>query len=140
MTRWTRAHAAAVLCFLAFGGATGRAREPWVILKECRLEENDSNDADSFHVKVGRKDYIFRLYFADAPETDASFPERVAEQAKYFGATVQQTVQLGSLAKKFTNEKLAQPFDARPLKSADDLRNVKGIGAKTSEKIRTFFL
>lgn len=31
-------------------------------------------------------------------------------------------------------------IDARPFKSADDLRNVNGIGPKTYEKIRASFL
>ncbi|MGI9172962.1 MAG: helix-hairpin-helix domain-containing protein [Chthoniobacterales bacterium] len=87
-----------------------RAGEAWAEWKDCRLEENDSNDGDSFHVKAGRREYIVRLYFVDAPETDAGFPERVAEQGKYFGLTPAQAVQLGELAKKFADEKLARPF------------------------------
>ena len=49
----------------------------------------------------------------DAAETDAGFPERVAEQAKYFGVTPAQALQLGILAKKFTRQKLAAPFTVR---------------------------
>lgn len=89
------------------------ARQAWVVLKDCRLDADESNDADSFHIKVGRKEYIFRLYFVDAPETDSGFPDRVEEQGKYFGITPAQTLQLGALAKKFTKEKLAQPFTVR---------------------------
>ncbi|MFN2509469.1 MAG: hypothetical protein ABR589_11940, partial [Chthoniobacterales bacterium] len=70
-----------------------QAREPWVVMKDCRLESDESNDADSFHIKAGGKKYIFRLYFVDAPETDAGFPERVEEQAKYFGITSAQALQ-----------------------------------------------
>ncbi len=58
-------------------------------------------------------EYIFRLYFVDAPETDASFPERVAEQAAYFKLSIPQTLQLGEYAKKFVEEKLRQPFTVR---------------------------
>jgi DNA uptake protein ComE-like DNA-binding protein len=89
------------------------AREAWVELKNCRLDANEANDADSFHVTTGGKEYIFRLYFVDAAETDAGFPERVAEQAKYFGLTTQQTIQLGELARTFTKQKLAAPFTVR---------------------------
>lgn len=98
-------------CVLAVGAV--EAREPWVVLKDCRLLPNESNDGDSFHVKAGNKEYIFRLYFADAPETDDEFADRVAEQAKYFGVTVPQVVQLGGFAKKFADEKLARPFTVR---------------------------
>ena len=90
------------------------AREStWVELRNCRLDADASNDADSFHVKADGKEYIFRLYFVDAAETDAGFPERVAEQAKYFGVTPAQAVQLGGLAQKFTRQKLATPFTVR---------------------------
>ena len=82
-------------------------------LTNCRLARNESNDADSFHVKAGAKEYIFRLYFVDAAETDDSFPERVEEQGKYFRLTSAQAVQLGKLAQQFTKEKLAQPFTVR---------------------------
>lgn len=117
MRRWRKSHAAALaVCLLLFGSACAQARGPWVVLNDCLLVDNPSNDADSFHVRAGRKEYIFRLYFADAPETDASFPERVAEQAKYFGITRQQTVQLGSFAEKFTQQKLARSFTVRTCK------------------------
>ena len=90
-----------------------QAREPWVVLKDCRLLRNQSADADSFHVKAAGKEYIFRLYFVDAPETDMSFADRVREQAQYFGLTPDQTITLGEYAKRFTTEKLAQPFTVR---------------------------
>lgn len=90
------------------------------MLQDCRYAPNDSNDGDSFHVSAkgpgGRaraRDYVFRLYFVDAPETDASFPERVQNQAAYFKLTPAQTLQLGGYAKKFVEEKLAQPFTVR---------------------------
>lgn len=83
------------------------------MIKNCQEINNDSNDGDSFHVRAAGKEYIFRLYFVDAPETDASFPSRVDEQAKYFNLTTPQTLQLGEIAKRFTNEKLARPFTVR---------------------------
>ena len=106
--RATLAAAAWLLCIF-----TAEAREPWVVLKDCRLLRKDSADADSFHVKAAGKDYIFRLYFVDAPETDMSFGDRVRDQAQYFGLTSQQTITLGEYAKRFTREKLAQPFTVR---------------------------
>lgn len=92
---------------------SAEARGPWIELKNCRLSANEANDADSIHVKAGAKEYIFRLYFVDAPETDAGFPERVAEQGKYFGIRPDQAIQLGNYAKNFTKQKLAAPFTVR---------------------------
>ena len=102
---------AAIAWLLCSFGA--EAREPWVVLKDCRLLRTESADADSFHVNAAGKEYIFRLYFVDAPETDMSFAVRVGEQAKYFGLTPEQTITLGELAKRFTREKLGQPFTVR---------------------------
>lgn len=89
------------------------ARQPWVVLKNCRLERDDSNDADSFHVKAGGKEYVLRLYFVDAAETEADFPERIKEQGKYFRLNVRQTLQLGAYAKRFTKEKMTTGFTVR---------------------------
>ncbi len=89
------------------------AKGPWVVLEDCRFVANEANDADSFHVTAAGKEYIFRLYFVDAPETDASFPARVAEQAKYFELTTAQTLQLGDFARRFAKEKLTPPFTLR---------------------------
>jgi competence protein ComEA len=94
-------------------GLAAEAREPWVVLNDCRLLRNEAADADSFHVKAAGKEYIFRLYFVDAPETDMSIEDRVREQAQYFGLTPDQTITLGEYAKRFTKEKLSQPFTVR---------------------------
>ena len=56
---------------------------------------------------------IFRLYFVDAPETDAGFPERTDEQAKYFGINVPLALKVGDAAKEFTRKQLQQPFTVR---------------------------
>jgi len=90
-----------------------RARDQskdWIVLKDCRLIPNPANDGDSFHVSAGKKEYLFRLYFVDAPETDEMTPRRLIEQAKYFGITVPQAIEVGRAAKDFTQEKLTQPF------------------------------
>ena len=82
----------------------------WVVLENCRLITNPANDGDSFHVSVGAKEYLFRLYWVDAPETDARNPGRLIEQGKYFGITVPQAIEVGQAAKEFIQEKLSQPF------------------------------
>src|SRR6266496_2825923 len=90
-----------------------RARDQsrdWIVLKGCRLIPNPANDGDSFHVSDGDKEYLFRLYLVDAPETDEMTPRRLIEQAKYFSITVPQAIEVGRAAKDFTQEKLSQPF------------------------------
>ena len=82
----------------------------WIVLKNCRLIPNPANDGDSFHVVAGGKEYLFRLYFVDAPETDEMTPRRLIEQAKYFNITVPQAIEAGQTAKDFTQKKLSQPF------------------------------
>jgi len=98
--------AAVLLC------ATGYldARDDWTVLENCRFISNPADDGDSFHVSAGAKEYIFRLYLADAPETDEMNPVRIAEQAKYFAISAPQVIEVGQAAKEFTREKLSQPF------------------------------
>jgi len=99
----------AALGLLALTAACAGA-ERWSVLTDCRLIPNDSNDGDSFHVKAGRRHYILRLYFVDAPETDDSYPERVKEQAEYWDVTSQRAVSLGKKARAFAARFLADGF------------------------------
>ena len=46
----------------------------------------------------------------DAPETDAANPARLIEQAKHFGITVPQVIEVGEEAKSFVRNKLSAPF------------------------------
>jgi DNA uptake protein ComE-like DNA-binding protein len=86
------------------------AEKDWVKLEHCHLVPDPANDGDSFHVRANEKEYIFRLYLVDAPETDAADPVRLIEQAKYFGISVPQVIELGEAAKLFVRQKLAEPF------------------------------
>jgi len=88
----------------------GARGEDWITLENCRLVPNEANDGDSFHVSVNDKEYIFRLYLVDAPETDAANPARLIEQAKHFGITVPQVIEVGEEAKSFVRNKLSAPF------------------------------
>ena len=87
-----------------------RESKDWIVLENCRFILNPADDGDSFHVSVGAREYIFRLYLVDAPETDALTPARLVEQAKYFEITVPQAIEVGEAAKDFTRQKLSQPF------------------------------
>src|SRR5439155_372289 len=62
-----------------------RESKDWIILENCRLISNRANDGDSFHASAGAREYIFRLYMVDAPETDEMNPARLVEQAKIGG-------------------------------------------------------
>lgn len=93
--------------------ATAGATEPWRTFQDCHYLPNEANDGDSFHVRAEGKEYIFRLYFVDTPETDESIPARVKQQAKYFHVTTPQTLQVGMEAERFTRQKLARPFTVR---------------------------
>ena len=107
-TRW-------LLILISSGLATAPclASAPWVTLQGGHYLIKRPNDGDSFHVSVEGHEYIFRLYFVDAPETSAEFRDRVEEQARYFGVTVDQVLQVGELAKQFTREKLTDSFLVR---------------------------
>ena len=85
----------------------------WKTFKDCRYLPNAANDGDSFHVRARGKEYIFRLYFVDAPETDDSIPDRLTEQAKYFRVATAEALEIGHEAERFTQEMLAQPFTVR---------------------------
>ena len=99
--------------FVFLFAASVVASEPWVTLKDCHYLPNSANDGDSFHVRTGNKDYIFRLYFVDAPETDLSIRGRIKTQVKYFHITVPQALQIGIEAERFTRQKLVSPFTVR---------------------------
>lgn len=78
----------------------------WQQLENCKFLPNKGNDGDSFHVMCD-KEYLFRLYFVDTPESEVSLPERIAEQASYFKITSPESIQLGKDAKLFTENLLS---------------------------------
>lgn len=86
------------------------AAEQWRTYNHCRLIPNEANDGDSFHAFVNGKERILRLYFVDCPETDESFPERVAEQAAHFGITKTEAIAIGKKAAHFTTQQLKEEF------------------------------
>ena len=102
--------AVAVLWISAVDLCAREGTKDWVVLENCRLITNLANDGDSFHVSVGPNEYLFRLYFVDAPETDEMTPRRLVDQAKYFAITVPQAIEVGRAAKEFTRQKLSGSF------------------------------
>jgi endonuclease YncB( thermonuclease family) len=105
----------ATLLMLAFCMPGPRKMGPpaqgWERLEQCRLLPNPWNDGDSFHVDHAGHEYIFRLYFVDTPEAETSLPQRLAEQASYFGISPAEALALGKKASAFTVARLgARPF------------------------------
>lgn len=86
------------------------AVSPWETLTGCTWVDNRYNDGDSFHVRQGDREFVFRLYFVDTPETDNSFAERVQDQARYFGVEPGTVVQVGVEAAAFVKQELSRPF------------------------------
>jgi competence ComEA-like helix-hairpin-helix protein len=85
--------------------ASGESK--WETFSGCRLVTNQVVDGDSFHVMHNGREYYFRLYAVDAPETDLEFKDRVEEQAVFFGIAQADVLRLGGLASRFTREKLS---------------------------------
>lgn len=87
------------------------AAKKWREYTGCEVIPNASNDGDSFHVKpsnIKTRRYLFRLYFVDTPESEKSLPERLQEQANYFGIPdPMDVVKVGKDAVKFTENFLA---------------------------------
>ena len=103
-------HAVIVCFFLVLGNAVAGE---WQTLEKCRLAPDQYMDGDSFHVLHEGKNHIFRLYFVDCPETDTSFPKRIADQMEDFGlAKDTAVVAAGEKAKEFTKKFLAGQFTA----------------------------
>ena len=83
----------------------------WSTLQACRYLADKSNDGDSFLVQCGAEKFFVRLYFVDAPESDASFPERVRQQYEYFGVTQDELTRAGARARDYVQSVLVQrPF------------------------------
>ena len=78
----------------------------WEVLEGCTLSTNNFSDGDSFHVLHEGRSYIFRLYFVDAPESDATLRDRITDQAAYFGIAPAEIPRGGKLAAEFSHEKL----------------------------------
>ena len=99
-----------ILCALLVACPFLVLADEWQTLRGCRLVPNEWNDGDSFHVSHQGQEYIFRLYFADTPESEDSLTERIEEQAEHFGITSAQSVRAGITAKNETARFLDTPF------------------------------
>lgn len=87
--------------------------EKFVIFPRATLVENRANEADTLRIRVGNDEFIFVLYFVDALEASMDHPQRVAEQARYFGRTNEKViVSMGAEAAHYVAELLkSHPFE-----------------------------
>jgi endonuclease YncB( thermonuclease family) len=86
----------------------------WEQLEDCRLVSRSTNDGDSFRIAAAGKEHVFRLYFADCPETQRLHysPSRIKDQGRYFaGLPESEVLALGKDAREFTANLLrSAPF------------------------------
>lgn len=99
-----------LMCICLRSERMSLAGETWSVYENCRLLKNNFNDGDSFHVKCGSSHRIFRLYFVDAPETAANYPDRVKDQAAYFRIDDKAALKVGKAAARFTGKFLSREF------------------------------
>jgi competence protein ComEA len=83
------------------------SKAQWEILEGCRLVTNSIVDGDSFHVRHKDREYVFRLYFVDAPEGDVALTDRAQDQAAYFGISPKDIPRAAKLASQFTRNALS---------------------------------
>ena len=97
------------LCLAAWP-CLAAATKPMEKLTDCQYVANAENDGDSFRVRSGEKEFLVRLYFVDAPETNLRYPDRTREQAEYFDATLDETLKGGRAARDLVRDTLKEPF------------------------------
>jgi endonuclease YncB( thermonuclease family) len=110
MPRIWRTTTIALLLSVALTQSWAAKPRKWVTLTNCQYVEGKDNDGDSFGVKCGTNEFIVRLYFVDAPETNLRYPERTQEQSEYFGVTIDETMKAGRKARDTVQDLLREPF------------------------------
>ena len=108
-------HTTTIALLLSVALAQSWAAEPraWVTLPNCQYMDGKDNDGDSFRVRCGVDEFIVRLYFVDAPETNLRYPERTREQSEYFGVTLDETMKAGAKVRDTVRELLGEQFVIR---------------------------
>lgn len=89
------------------------AVKPWEVLEGCHLVACRNNDGDSFRVSWGEAEMTVRIYFADTPEISLGYWDRIQAQADYFGITPEQVVEVGKMAREFTQKILSDGFEVQ---------------------------
>ena len=100
----------ALSLFLVSSQGLAAATKPWVMLTNCQYLAHADSDGDSFRVRGGTNEFLLRLYFVDAPETNLRYPERTREQSEYFGVTLDESMKGGRMARDLVRDTLQEPF------------------------------
>jgi endonuclease YncB( thermonuclease family) len=105
-------HTAIIALLLSVALSQSWAAKPrkWVAFTDCQYVEAKDNDGDSFRVQCDTHEFIVRLYFVDATETNLRYPERTREQSEYFGVTLDETMKMGRQARDMVQATLREPF------------------------------
>ena len=95
------------------GGRARPVEEKFLIFPRATLVESRANEADTLRIRIGNEEHIFVLYFVDALEASMNHPQRVADQARYFGRTNDKVITTtGTEAAAYVAELLkARPFE-----------------------------
>jgi len=82
----------------------------------CSLVDSEYNNGDTFLLKTD-DGVVFdaHLYGVDAFETSNEFPSIVSEQAKYFGITNEQAIELGNKAREFIKTQLTKGHQTKTI-------------------------
>jgi hypothetical protein len=54
----------------SIGRSFAAEKREWVTLTNCHYLDAADNDGDSFRVRCGEREFVARLYYVDAPETN----------------------------------------------------------------------
>lgn len=95
---------------LASADVTPAERKQWEQLTQCRYVANKNNDGDSFRVACDGREFVLRLYYIDAPESNLTNSARVGEQRAYFGVTIEDVLATGEMANERVRKILQEPF------------------------------
>lgn len=82
----------------AEGGPT--VKPEFKVYLKPKLIPSRTNEADTLRIKVNEteEEHVFVLYFVDALDASFTHPQRVQEQARYFGVGTQRVVEEGQRA------------------------------------------
>ncbi len=89
----------------------GRSPLPeFKVFPKARFIESRANEADTLRFKVSdtEDEHVFVLYFVDALDTTSTHPQRVQEQARYFGVSSQRVIEEGQRAAAYVTKLLKE--------------------------------
>ena len=89
----------------------GRAPLPeFKVFPKAKFIESRTNEADTLRFKVSdtEDEHVFVLYFVDALDASSTHPQRVQEQARYFGVSSQRVIEEGQRAAAYVTKLLKE--------------------------------